>query len=95
MAAIPFRKLHDEWMKDAEYRKEYELAGPRMELAMTLAAARRKAGLTQAELAARMKTSQAAVARMESGREEPNWGTITRYARAIGAHPVLTLEAAE
>jgi transcriptional regulator with XRE-family HTH domain len=49
-----------------------------MALAMTLAEARRNAGLTQAELAARMKTSQAAVARIESGRGAPKWETIER-----------------
>jgi DNA-binding transcriptional regulator YiaG len=50
-------------MKDAKFRSEYERIGPDMELAFTLAEARRKAKLTQAELAARMGTSQAAVAR--------------------------------
>lgn len=64
--------------------------------AVTLAEARRKAGLTQAELAARMKTSQAAVARIESGHGAPKWDTIERYARALGVRPVVRLlDAAE
>jgi len=52
--------------------------------------------LTQAELALRMGTSQAAVARIESGRGAPKWSTIERYARAVGARPVVhLLQAAE
>jgi DNA-binding XRE family transcriptional regulator len=93
---IPFDTLRRKWMKDPEFRAEYERIGPEMELAMTLAEARRKAGLTQAELAARMKTSQAAVARIESGHGAPKWETIERYARALGARPVVRLlDAAE
>jgi DNA-binding XRE family transcriptional regulator len=88
---IPFDTLRRKWMKDPKFRAEYERIGPEMELAMTLAEARRKAGLTQATLAARMKTSQAAVARIESGHSGPKWETIERYAEALGARPVLRL----
>jgi DNA-binding XRE family transcriptional regulator len=93
---IPFEMLRRKWMKDPKFRAEYERIGPDMELAFTLTEARRKAGLTQAELARRMGTSQAAIARVESGRGAPKWSTIERYARAIGARPVVRLlEAAE
>jgi DNA-binding XRE family transcriptional regulator len=93
---ISFKTLRRRWMKDPKFRAEYARIGPDMELAFTLAEARRKAGLTQAELAARMGTSQAAIARIESGRGAPKWSTIERYARAVGARPVVRLlEAAE
>jgi len=93
---IPFQTLRRRWMRDPSFRAEYERIGPEMELAFTLAEARRKAGLTQSELAARMGTSQAAVARIEGGRGAPKWSTIERYARAVGARPVVRLlEAAE
>jgi transcriptional regulator with XRE-family HTH domain len=88
---IPFDTLRRKWMKDPKFRAEYERIGPEMELAMTLAEGRRKAGLTQTELAARMKTSQAEVARVESGHGAPKWSTIERYAHAIGARPVVHL----
>jgi DNA-binding XRE family transcriptional regulator len=93
---ISFETLRRRWMKDPKFRAEYKRIGPDMELAFTLAEARRKAGLTQTELAARMGTSQAAVARIESARGAPKWSTIERYARAVGARPVVRLlEAAE
>jgi ribosome-binding protein aMBF1 (putative translation factor) len=92
---ISFETLRRRWMKDPRFRAEYERIGTDMELAFTLAEARRKAGLTQAELAARMGTSQAAVARIESGLVQPQVHH-QRYARAVGARPVLRLlEAAE
>jgi hypothetical protein len=70
---IPFDTLRLKWMKDLKFRAQYERIGPEMELAMTLADARRKAGLALAELAVRMKASQAAVARIESNNSAPKW----------------------
>lgn len=46
--------------------------------------ARRRAGLTQAELARRMGTSQSAVARWERGRQSPSFDTVIRALRACG-----------
>jgi transcriptional regulator with XRE-family HTH domain len=89
---IPFERLRRKWMNDPKFVAEYESLGPAMDLAMTLAEARRKAGLTQTELADRMKTSQAEVARIESGRGGPKWATIERYASALGRRPVVKLE---
>jgi HTH-type transcriptional regulator/antitoxin HipB len=66
-----------------------------MELAFALAEARRDAKLTQTEVARLMGTSQAAVARLESGLVKPSWSSIERFARAVGRRPVVRLEAAE
>jgi ribosome-binding protein aMBF1 (putative translation factor) len=52
---IPFKKLKDEWMKDAAFRAEYEKLKP--EFALALVKARAKAGMTQADVARRMRTS--------------------------------------
>jgi transcriptional regulator with XRE-family HTH domain len=49
-----------------------------------LAKARRKANLTQAEVADRMGTSQGAVSRIESGRVTPTLEIVDRYALAVG-----------
>jgi HTH-type transcriptional regulator/antitoxin HipB len=64
-------------------------------MAFALAEARHAAGLTQAEVAKRMGTSQAAVARMERGVVKPSWASIERYASAVGRRPVVQLVAAE
>ncbi|HEX6257424.1 MAG TPA: helix-turn-helix transcriptional regulator [Euzebyales bacterium] len=49
-----------------------------------LAVRRRAAGLSQTEVAARMGTSQSAVARLEAGRGDVRVSTLERYAQALG-----------
>jgi ribosome-binding protein aMBF1 (putative translation factor) len=46
--------------------------------------ARKKAGLSQAEVARRMDVPQSAVVRLESGTHSPTLTTLSRYATAIG-----------
>lgn len=82
--AIPFSDIRAEWMQEPAFRAHYERMGPAMDMAFALAEARYAAGLTQAEVAQRMGTSQAAVARMERGIVRPTWTSIERYASAVG-----------
>lgn len=49
-----------------------------------LAEQRRAAGLSQTEIAARMRTSQSAVARLEAGQGDIRVSTLRRYADALG-----------
>jgi len=56
-----------------------------MEVARVLRNARRRAELTQAELAARAGTSQAAVSAYESAAKEPTVATLSRLLAAAGA----------
>ena len=53
-------------------------------LGRELARRRREAGLSQAELAARMGTSQAAISNMESGRTLPTLSVLERFAEGTG-----------
>ena len=77
-------KLHQKWSRDADYREAYERLEPEFEVARALIEARRRAGFTQADLAERMKTTQSAVARLESGRAPPSLRTLGKVARATG-----------
>ncbi|MGQ0642941.1 MAG: helix-turn-helix domain-containing protein [Gemmatimonadaceae bacterium] len=52
--------------------------------AVIVATARLKASLSQRELAARARTTQAAVARIEGGRTSPTLATIARLVTAAG-----------
>lgn len=54
------------------------------EVGLELAKARRRAGLTQAALAARIGTTQSAVSRAEAGRTMPSLRFIDRVASATG-----------
>jgi predicted XRE-type DNA-binding protein len=49
-----------------------------------LATRRQETGLSQTEVAARMGTSQSAVARLESGEADVRASTLERYAAALG-----------
>ena len=53
--------------------------------------ARRRAGLTQRELAERMRTTQSAVARLERGRTEPSYEHVVDAVRACGLELVPQL----
>jgi ribosome-binding protein aMBF1 (putative translation factor) len=57
----------------------------RSRLVADLTALRRAAGLSQTEIAARMRTSQSAVARLEAGEADIRMSTLERYAAAIGS----------
>ncbi len=50
---------------------------------------RTEAGLTQAELAGRMSTTQSAIARMEGGGTRPTLETLEKLAGAVGQELVV------
>ena len=60
------------------------MARDRRRLVTELTAERQAARLSQTEVAARMGTSQSAVARLESGEADARASTLERYAAAIG-----------
>src|SRR5215469_401135 len=61
------------------------MSAERRRLVADLTAQRRSAGVSQTEVAARMGTSQSAVARLESGGADVRVSTLERYAAAIGS----------
>ena len=60
-----------------------EIALRRRELIADLVSARRDAGLSQADVAERMGTTQSAVARLESGEVDARLSTLQRFASAV------------
>jgi len=61
------------------------MSAERRRLVADLTTQRRSAGLSQTEVAARMGTSQSAVARLETGDADVRVSTLERYAAAIGS----------
>ncbi len=90
-----FEAMKDKMLSDPEVREAYDAMTGEFALARELIAARVRAGLTQAELAERMGTTQSAVARIESGRRLPSMKTLLRYAKATGSRPLVKLVAVE
>jgi transcriptional regulator with XRE-family HTH domain len=86
------KDLHKKWMKDPEYRKEYDALEEEFALMIEIGKARTRAGLSQAELAQRMKTTQSTIARLESGRGLPSTRTLGRFAKATGHRLKISFE---
>jgi ribosome-binding protein aMBF1 (putative translation factor) len=61
-----------------------DAATERRHLLRELAHERESRGITQTAVAAEMKTSQSAVARIESGQADVKLSTLERYAAAVG-----------
>ena len=86
------KDLHRKWIKNPKYKAEYEKLAPEFELARVIIEARTKAGLTQAQLAKRMKTTQSVIARLEGGRVHPSTETLERFAKATGSRLKIGFE---
>jgi ribosome-binding protein aMBF1 (putative translation factor) len=86
--------LKTEMLADPGIRRAYDEFAPEYEIARVIIRARVAAGLSQAELAARMGTAQSFVARLESGRTLPTTSTLVRVGKATGTRPRFDLVAA-
>lgn len=85
-------QLKTELLADPTTKGEYDALGAEFEMARELIAARSRAGLTQADVAQRMGTTQSVIARLEGGKRHPSMRTVQRYAQACGARAVVRLE---
>lgn len=90
--SIPVEKSFTEWRRDPAYVKAYAALEDEFALAGALIDARGRAGLSQAEVAKKMETSQPAIARLEGGRGNPSISTLRRYARVTGTRLRIAFE---
>ena len=79
-------------MKDPEFRAEYDALEEEFALASALIRARGEADITQEEVAKAMGTTQAVVARLESGRIMPSTRTLQRFAKATKSRLRISFE---
>ena len=89
---IPVEEVAKEWMKDPAFRAAYDALEEEFALAEALIKARAAADMTQEEVAKAMGTTQAAVARLESGRSRPSTRTLRRFAEATGTQLRISFE---
>jgi len=89
---VPVKTAAKQWLKDPAFRAEYAALEQEFTLVSALISARAKAGLTQAELARRMGTTQAVIARLEGGKVWPSTRTLERFAAATGCRLKISLE---
>lgn len=77
-------ELKRRFMADPGFAAAYDEAVEEYAALEAMIRARAGSGVTQAELAERMGTTQSAIARLESGRVSPTVETLQKYARALG-----------
>lgn len=89
---IPAEEVFAEWRKNPEYVKAYDALEEEFALADAFIRARAQADLTQEQVAERMGTTQAVIARLESGRVKPSTRTLERFAKATGTRVRIRFE---
>ena len=89
---IPVDESFRAWQKDPAYAAAYNALEEEFSLASALIKARSNAGMTQQQVATAMDTTQAVVARLESGKVLPSTRTLARYAQATHTRLRITFE---
>ena len=84
--------LKKKLFENPQVRKEYDALEEEFALVAAVAKARQRAGLSQAQLAKRMKTTQSTIARLQSGRGLPSKRTLSRFAKATGHRLKISFE---
>jgi predicted transcriptional regulator len=86
------KQMKTELLAKPAVKAEYDVLADGFATAHEMIAARTRAGLSQAEVAQRMGTTQSVVARLESGRRPPALRTVQRVAQAVGGRAVARIE---
>ena len=89
---IPVEEALKTWREDPAYVAAYDALGAEFALASALIKARADADLTQDQVAQAMGTTQAFIARLESGRVLPSTRTLERFAKATGTRLRISFE---
>src|SRR5436309_15961429 len=93
MSKTNFDLYLEEQLKDPDFAQRFERAGEAWDVALQIAALREKAGLSQKELARKLKTSQQQISRLESpGYEGHSLSMLRRVAKALHARSRVVLE---
>jgi len=73
-----------EELKNPEFKKWYDYYGKQVEISYNLLLLRKEKGMTQAELAKKIGTSQSNVARLERGQQNFTVETLDKIAKVFG-----------
>ena len=96
MKQTNFDRYLKEQLADPDFARRFERAGEAWDVAVQLAALRRQAGLSQQELARRVKTSQQQICRLESPNYEGHsLSMLRRVARVLRARVRVVIEPEE
>ena len=83
--------LHKKFMKDPEYRREYDALEDEFALMAEVIKARQRSRLNHPQLVRRMKTTRRTMTRLENGRDV-SIQTLSRFAKATGHRLKISFE---
>jgi len=96
MSTTNFDRYLKQQLTDPTFARRFKKAGQAWDVALQIAALRQRAGLSQKELAHRVKTSQQQICRLESpGYEGHSLSMLRRVARALRARVRVVIEPEE
>jgi transcriptional regulator with XRE-family HTH domain len=96
MGKTNFDRFLEEQLRDPGFAERFERAGEAWDVALQLAALRDQAGLSQTELARKLKTTQQQISRLESpGYEGHSLSMLRRVARVLNAQVRVVFETRE
>ncbi len=78
--------------RDSGFAKDFDSGYEQFKIGVLLKQAREEAGLSQEELAAKLKTKKSAISRIENHAEDIKLSTLEKFAHALGKQ--LRLEVA-
>lgn len=87
---MSMQHLKQQARANADVRAEYERLKNEFAFIDQLLSMRAQAGLTQEQLAKRMRTQKSNISRLERGNTNPGWTTLLKYAHACGFDLNLT-----
>jgi HTH-type transcriptional regulator / antitoxin HipB len=81
--------------RDPEFAENYDSGYSDFKIGVVLRQAREAAGLTQDEVARKLKTKKSAISRIENHADDVRLSTIRRYAKAVGANLQIRLSSSQ
>jgi transcriptional regulator with XRE-family HTH domain len=93
MTKTNFDLFLEEQLRDPDFAERFKRAGEAWDVALQLAALREQAGLSQLELARKLRTTQQQISRLESASYEGHsLSMLRRVARVLNAHVRVVFE---
>jgi len=78
--------------KDLEFAESYDTGYRNFTIGVFLKQARKKAGLTQEDVAKKLHTKKSAISRMENHAEDIRLSTLEKFANAIGKELIIRVD---
>ncbi len=76
--------IEDQKKKDPEFAKGFEEGYLNFKIGVLLKVAREEVGMTQSQIAKKLKTNKSAISRIEKHAEDIRLSTLQKYAKALG-----------